>query len=104
MREEIEQHPREPEKDVEQRRMTDRGTDPGTSEPGTPPREPGSEPGSEPEKTADESDRSPRIGPPGTTQVGEHLEGAPTEDSPAREPTERIERMLEEQEGDEGTK
>lgn len=76
MKEEIEQHPREPEQDVEQRRMTDRGTDPGTSEPGTP-------------------DRSPRIGPNQTTGAGEHLEGAPTEDSPAREPTERVERMEE---------
>jgi hypothetical protein len=38
MKEEIPLHPREPRKDVEQRRTTDRGTDPGTSEPGMPPR------------------------------------------------------------------
>ena len=82
MKEEIETHPRESDKDVQQRRMTDRGTDPGTSEPGNPPRE-------------TDVERSDRIGPPGTTQVGENLEGAPTEDSPAREPTEKIERMQE---------
>ena len=38
MKEEIPLHPREPRRDVEQRRTTDRGTDPGTSEPGMPPR------------------------------------------------------------------
>lgn len=80
MKDEIETHPREPLKDVEQRRMTERGTDPGTSEPGTPSR-------------TRENERSERIGPPGTTQVGENLEGGPTEDSPAREPSERVERM-----------
>lgn len=45
-----------------------------------------------------QTERSPRIGPPGTTQVHEKVhatpaEEAPTEDSPAREPTEKIERM-----------
>lgn len=63
MKEEIPLHPREPRNDVEQRRTTERGNDPGTSEPGTPPR------------------------------TGEGLEGAPTEDSPARGPTERVERI-----------
>ena len=87
MKEEIETHPREPEQDAEQRRTTERGRDPGTSEPGTPTRD------AETERSATE--RSQRIGPPGTTRVGEGLKGAPTEDSPAREPTERIEKMRE---------
>lgn len=42
-----------------------------------------------------EREESPRMGPPGTTAVPENLEGAPTEDSPAREPTEKVERMQE---------
>lgn len=82
MKEEIQQHPREPKHDVEQRRMTERGNDPGTSEPGTPDR-------------SSEPDRSKRMGPPQTTGVPDSLEGAPTEDSPAREPTEKVERMEE---------
>lgn len=89
MKEEIRKHQEEPHQDVEQRRTTERGRDPGTSEPGVPPRT---------HEEDRQTERSPRIGPPGTTQVDEKLhavpeEEAPTEDSPAREPTERIERM-----------
>ncbi len=53
------------------------------------PREPQHEP---------EREQSQRMGPPGTTAVPDSLEGAPTEDSPAREPTEKVERMREENE------
>lgn len=59
-----ERYPRGPQRYVQQRRTTDRGTDRGTSEPGWPP-----------------------------ATDGDAVEGAPAEDSPAREPTERIERM-----------
>jgi hypothetical protein len=64
MRKEIERYARAPQRYVQPRRTTDRSTDRGTSEPGRPPR----------------TDR-------------EAIDGAPAEDSPAREPTERVERM-----------
>lgn len=64
MRKEPERYPREPQRYVQQRRTTDRSTHRNAPEPELPPR----------------TDR-------------EAIEAAPTEDSPAREPTERVERM-----------
>ena len=68
MKEEIPLHPREPDHDVQQRRMTDRGSDPGTAEPGVPPRT--RDPGQDPSEEADDPDGATRHGP-GTTQADE---------------------------------
>ena len=61
MKEEIPQHPREPDHDIQQRRMTDRGSDPGTAEPGVPPRT--GDPQADPPEEADETDANGPVQP-----------------------------------------
>ena len=81
--------------ELEQRRHPDREPERHPTE-----REAGSGSPETDEASGDEGD-SKRMGPPQTTAVPETLEGGPTEDSPAREPTERIERLREEAEEEE---